>query len=40
VLKSEQLNTERWLGALGQALAAEAQNNERTRRALERLLLS
>jgi hypothetical protein len=40
VLKSEQLSTEMWLAALGQALAAEAENNERTRRALERLLLS
>jgi hypothetical protein len=40
VLKSEQLDTDAWLGALGEALATEAGRNERTRQALERLLLS
>jgi hypothetical protein len=40
VLKSEQLDTDAWLGALGEALATEAGQNERTRQALERLLLN
>ena len=39
VLKSEALDTDSWLAALGEALAAEAGRNERTRRALERLLI-
>ena len=38
VLKSEALDTDSWLAALGEALAAEAGRNERTRQALERLL--
>jgi hypothetical protein len=38
VLKTEPLETEAWIAALGQALAAEAGRNERTRQALERLL--
>jgi len=38
VLKTEALDTEAWLAALGEALAIEAQRNERTRQALERLL--
>jgi hypothetical protein len=40
VLKSEQLDSEAWIAALGQALATEAGRNERTRRALERLLMN
>jgi hypothetical protein len=40
VLKSEQVDIETWLEALGRALAVEAHRNERTRQALERLLLS
>lgn len=39
VLKTEPLETEGWLAALGEALAAEAQRSETTRRALERLLV-
>ncbi len=39
VIKSEALEIDRWLGALGAALAAEAGRSERTRQALERLLL-
>jgi hypothetical protein len=39
VLKSEQLDTDAWLGALGEALAAEAQRSEITRQALQRLLI-
>jgi hypothetical protein len=39
VLKSEALDTDDWLAALGEALAEEAGRNERTRRALERLLI-
>jgi hypothetical protein len=38
VLKTETLDTEDWLAALGEALATEASRNERTRQALERLL--
>jgi hypothetical protein len=40
VLKSEQIDTDAWLAALGEALATEAQRNERTRQALERLLIN
>ncbi len=40
VLKNEQLDTDAWLAALVEALAAEAGRNERTRQALERLLLN
>jgi hypothetical protein len=39
VLKSEQLDTDAWLAALGEALAAEARRSETTRQALERLLI-
>jgi hypothetical protein len=39
VLKTEELDTESWLAVLGEALAAEAGRNERTRQALERLLI-
>jgi hypothetical protein len=38
VLKSETIDTDAWLAALGQALAAQARRSEITRRALERLL--
>lgn len=38
VLKTEQLDTESWLQALGETLAAQAQHSESTRLALERLL--
>jgi hypothetical protein len=40
VLKTEQLDADAWIAALGEALAAEAGRNERTRRALERLLIN
>jgi hypothetical protein len=40
VLKSETVQTDAWLQALGEALAVEAQRSETTRRALERLLLN
>jgi hypothetical protein len=40
VLKTEPVDTEAWIEALGQALAAEAGRNERTRQALERLLMN
>jgi hypothetical protein len=40
VLKTEAVDTDVWLDALGQALAAEAEQSERTRQALERLLTS
>jgi hypothetical protein len=40
VLKTEPIDTEAWIEALGQALAAEAGRNERTRQALERLLMN
>ena len=39
VLKNETLDTDLWLAALGEALAAEAQRSATTRQALERLLL-
>jgi hypothetical protein len=39
VLKTETLDTESWLKALSEALADEADRNERTRQALERLLI-
>jgi hypothetical protein len=39
VLKSEQLDTDAWLAALGGALAAEAKRSETTRQALQRLLI-
>lgn len=39
VLKNEELQTDAWLATLGEALATEAQRNETTRRALERLLI-
>jgi len=39
VLKNEALDTDQWLAALGEALAAEARRSETTRKALERLLM-
>jgi hypothetical protein len=39
VLKSEQLDIDAWLAALGEALAAEASRSETTRQALQRLLI-
>jgi hypothetical protein len=39
VLKSEVLDTDAWLAALGGALAAEAKRSETTRQALQRLLI-
>jgi len=39
VLKTEPLDADAWIAALGEALAAEAGRNERTRQALERLLI-
>jgi hypothetical protein len=39
VLKSETIDTEQWLHAVGETLAAEAQRSEQTRQALERLLI-
>ena len=39
VLKSETLDTDAWLQALGETLAAEAQRSASTREALERLLM-
>jgi len=39
VLKNEVLETDEWLAALGDALAAEARRSETTRKALERLLM-
>jgi hypothetical protein len=39
VLKSDSLDTDTWLAALGEALGAEAQRSESTRQALERLLM-
>jgi hypothetical protein len=39
VLKTEPLETDAWLAALGEALATEAGRSEITRRALERLLI-
>jgi hypothetical protein len=38
VLKSEAVETDAWLTALGSALAAEARRSQTTRQALERLL--
>jgi hypothetical protein len=40
VLKSEPIETDEWLQALGQALATEAQRSAQTRQALERLLMN
>jgi hypothetical protein len=40
VLKNEEVETEDWLAMLSEALAAEANRSEATRRALERLLLN
>jgi hypothetical protein len=39
VLKSQELDTDAWLHALGSALAAEAERSASTRQALERLLM-
>jgi hypothetical protein len=39
VIKSQELDMDAWLHALGEALAAEAQRSESTRQALERLLM-
>ena len=39
VLKNDVLETDQWLAALGDALAAEASRSETTRKALERLLI-
>ncbi len=39
VLKNEQIDTDAWLAALGEALAWEAGRSEKTRQALERLLI-
>jgi hypothetical protein len=39
VLKTETMQVDDWLGALGEALAAEAQRNQKTRQALERLMI-
>ncbi len=38
VLRSEELDTDAWLRALGEALAVQAQRSKTTRQALERLL--
>ncbi len=38
VLKSDELSTDAWLHALGEALAVQAQHSATTRQALERLL--
>lgn len=38
VLKTEELDTEAWVQALGEALARAAQHSQSTRQALERLL--
>ncbi len=40
VLKTEPMDIDAWLAALTQALAGEASRNQRTRQALERMLLS
>ncbi len=40
VLKTEPLDIDAWLAALTAALGSEASRNQRTRQALERLLLS
>jgi hypothetical protein len=39
-LKTEEIDFDAWLELLGQALAAEADKSQRTRQALERLLLN
>jgi hypothetical protein len=39
VLKSESVDVDAWLAALGEALADEARRSQTTRQALERLLL-
>jgi hypothetical protein len=39
VIKSQELDMDAWLHALGEALATEAQRSESTRQALERLLM-
>jgi hypothetical protein len=39
VLKSESMDTDAWLTALGESLAAEARRSATTRQALERLLM-
>jgi hypothetical protein len=39
VLKSESVDTDAWLTALGQSLASEARRSATTREALERLLM-
>lgn len=40
VLKNEELGIDAWLAMLSEALAAEANRSEATRKALERLLIS
>lgn len=40
VLKSEMLDIDAWLAAVSEALAAEAGRSEKTRQALERLLIN
>jgi hypothetical protein len=40
VLKSEVLETDAWLAAVSETLAAEAGRSEKTRQALERLLIN
>jgi hypothetical protein len=40
VLKNDELDTDAWLAALGEALSAEAERSQQTRQALERLLLN
>ena len=40
VLKTEEIDFDTWLDELGRALAAEADKSQRTRQALERLLLN
>jgi hypothetical protein len=39
VLKNDTLDVDAWLAAVGEALAAEAQRSQSTRRALQRMLL-
>jgi hypothetical protein len=39
VLKSDTMDTDQWLRALGAAITAEAERSEQTRQALERLLI-
>jgi hypothetical protein len=39
LLKSQTVDVDAWLAALGEALAVEAGRNQRTRQALERLLI-